>query len=71
MTTITNPRDASVQAVFIRAHARMRAVGMTARGTSATQLRNAASRVSGKTYKSGQWQQIIDDMTAIINEAKG
>jgi hypothetical protein len=68
MTTITNPRDARIQAIFIRAHLRMLAAGMKNSRLSGTQILKAVSSITGHVYKRGQYAIALEDLNRIINE---
>ena len=71
MTTITNPRDKRVQAIFLKGHCKLRAAGMNARGTTAAQCKAMAENVTGKKYKRGAWDEMVTDLQAIIDAGKG
>lgn len=68
MTTITNPRDARIQAIFLRAHVRMLAAGMKNSRMSGTQILRAVSEITGHIYKRGQYDIALEDLQRIINE---
>jgi hypothetical protein len=67
MTTITNPRDARIQAIFVRAHLRMLAAGMKNSRLSGTKILEAASKLTGHIYKRGQYAIALEDLQRIID----
>lgn len=69
-TVITNPQAPEVQALFVRANLRLYAKGMTHSRMSKRYLMDRASNITGKTYKRGQIETAIADLTSIIDAAK-
>ena len=68
MTMITDPRSAHVQAIFLRGHLRLLAKGMKNSRLTGTQILSAATAVTGRSYKRGQYQAAIDDLNAKLEE---
>ena len=58
----------SFQAVLIRGHLRMHIAGMKHSRMSGTKLLAAASTITGKPYKRGQYQAALNDIQAFIKE---
>lgn len=67
MTTITDTRDARIQAIFVRAHLRMLAAGMKNSRLSGTKILEAASKLTGHIYKRGQYAIALEDLQRIID----
>lgn len=70
MTTILNPGDARIQAVFVRGHCRLMAKGMSARGVRKGDVLKRAGAITGKTYKRGEFNLAAEDLTSKIEEWK-
>ena len=68
MTTITNPADPLVQAIFLRVHLGLLAKGLKHSRMSGTQVLAAASALTGRKYKRGQYQTAIEDLNNAIKE---
>lgn len=68
MTTITNPADPLVQAIFLRVHLGLLAKGMKNSRMSGIQILAAASALTGRKYKRGQYQLAIEDLNNAIKE---
>jgi hypothetical protein len=68
MTTITNPADPMVQAIFLRVHLGLLAKGLKNSQLSGTQILAAASAVTGRKYKRGQYQLAIEDLNNKLKE---
>ena len=68
MTTITNPADRVVQAIFLRGHVRLLAAGMKNSRLSGTEILKRVSDVTGNKYKRGQYDAALSDLQAIIKE---
>jgi hypothetical protein len=68
VTTIENPGRAKVQAIFLRAHLRLLAAGMKNSQLSGTQILAKAGQITGNTYKRGQYEQALADLTTYIKE---
>lgn len=67
-TVITDPASNRVQAMFLRAHVRLRIVGMKSK-VSAAQLRLHCRRVTGKAYTNRtDWAVILRDLNTMINK---
>ena len=72
MTTIDNPRERrNIMAVMLRGHLRLFDKGMKNSRLSGIAVLKAASEITGKTYKRGQYKQAIADLTAHIEEHRG
>jgi hypothetical protein len=68
MTTILNPAEPRVQAVFLKGHCRLFAAGMKNSRMTATQLRAKCAANTKKTYKrTTPWKEIIGDLEEVIN----
>ena len=67
MTTIINPTESRIKAVFVRAHLRMLAAGMRNSRMSGTQILRAATEITGNKYKRGQYNAAIQDLTAHLD----
>ena len=63
MTLITNPADPLVQAKFLKIHLKLMAKGLKHSRMSGTTLLGKVSALTGRTYKRGQYQTAIDDLT--------
>lgn len=66
MTTITTPANPAVQATFLRAHCRLFAIGMKHSRVSATDLRRYVETNTGKRFKRGDWNSMIDALNEVI-----
>lgn len=62
MTTIDNPADDRVQAIFLKMHLSLHAKGMKHSRMSGTRLLELTSRITGKSYKRGQYEQARNDI---------
>jgi len=62
MTTITDPGSPRVQAIFLKAHLGLYALGMRHSILSGSDILNATSKITGKTYKRGQYTQARADL---------
>lgn len=67
MTTIQNPGDPRVQAIFLRAHLRLLAAGLKNSRLSGTEILRRASAITGQLYKRGQYKQALADLQTIID----
>lgn len=63
---ITNPGSPQVQSLFLRAHLKLALKGLSHSRLTKTALLLKASALTGKPYKRGQYQQAIDDLSALI-----
>ena len=68
MTTITDPSSTLVQAIFLKAHLSLLAKGMKNSRLTGTQILSAATVVTGRTYKRGQYQAALEDLNAKLKE---
>lgn len=57
-----------LQAVFIRGHLRCFSVGLKNSRMSGTQLLKLTSRITGRTYKRGQYKAALDDINKFLEE---
>lgn len=65
---ITDTTSSIVQAIFLRGHLRLLAVGMEpARGVSKGSFLKKAGAITGKTYKRGAYMQAADDLKVFIS----
>lgn len=68
-TIIDNPGDnRRFQAVVTRSHLRLHALGMKHSRMPGTALLKHAAGLTGNKYKRGQYQQAVEDLTALIKE---
>lgn len=67
MTTITNPADNRVQAVFLKGHLKLMSLGMKNSHYSGRGLLDKAEAITGKTYKRGQYDVAVQDLQALID----
>lgn len=58
------------QAIYVRAHCRVMAVGMHHSRISKTRMLEIAGNITGKSYKRGQHAQAAEDLTAYIEGEK-
>jgi hypothetical protein len=63
-----DPASRHSQAIFLKAHLRMFAVGMRNSQLSGTDVLKKATAVTGKAYKRGQYNTAIEDLKAVIDE---
>ena len=68
MTTITDPGSDLVQAIFLKMHLGLLAKGMKNSRLTGTQILKAATAVTGRSYKRGQYQAAYDDLNAKLKE---
>lgn len=68
MVTITDPASRHTQAVFLKSHLSLMAVGMQNSRISGTDMLGKASAVTGKVYKRGQYKAAVADLKAVIAE---
>lgn len=67
MTTIDNPLDPTVQAIFVRAHLRCIAAGMSpSRGVRKGSILQRAGELTGQEYKRREYGKAIADLTQFI-----
>mgnify|MGYP001194918490 CR=1 FL=1 len=60
-----NPQDPKVQAIFLKGHLKLLALGMKNSRMSGKQILEAASRLTGNKYKRGQYKQALEDLATI------
>ncbi len=65
--TIKDPGQPGVQAVFLKGHLRMLALGMKHSRMSGRDILLRASALTGKSYKRGQYDAAIADLNTLIN----
>lgn len=70
MTTITDTRSARVQAIFLKGHCQLMAMGLTHSGLSKTKVLQLAGEITGKKYKRGQHGIAAADLKAFLEETK-
>lgn len=68
MTMISNPADARVQAIFLKAHLHLFSVGLKHSRMSGKDVLSKASAITGVAYKRGQYDLALKDITAFIKE---
>lgn len=67
MTTIDNPLDSRVQAIFLRGHLRLVSMGMTPpRGVRKGDLLKKAAEFTGQKYGRTEYAKAADDLTTFI-----
>lgn len=75
MTTVTNPDDARVRAIFLRLHLKMHlklgAKGLKNSRMSGTTLLGKVSALTGRKYKRGQYQLAIEDLNNLTETHNG
>jgi hypothetical protein len=67
MTTIENPGSPKVQAIFLKAHLRLLAAGMKHSRLSGKDILAKAGKITGQSYKRGQYTRAIADLQAVID----
>jgi hypothetical protein len=65
MTTITNPADPMVQALFLKQHLKLMSKGLRHSKMSGTALLGKVSALTGRTYKRGQYLQALNDLNTM------
>lgn len=70
MTTITNPRNPAIQAIFLKGNLRMLSRGFKHSRMSGVQALNIATQITGNTYKRGQYDKAISDLQTIIDQGQ-
>ena len=69
MTVIDVPARPEDEAVFIKAHLKLMAAGMTNSRFTKTQMIAKASAITGKTYGRGKIDLAIADLQSIVDGA--
>lgn len=67
MTTITNPGESKVQAIFLKGHLKLLSLGMKNSRFTGRQMLDKAEAITGKTYKRGQYDVAVQDLQALID----
>ena len=67
MTTIENPAQSRVQAIFLKGHLKLQSKGLKARGVTQKMLFEKTSAITGKKYKRTQFEEAIADLQNIID----
>jgi hypothetical protein len=67
MTTYIDGPDRASIALFLKAHLKMLSVGMTNSRFSGLDILKKASALTGKTYKRGQYDAALKDITALVS----
>jgi hypothetical protein len=62
-----NPLDKKVQAVFLKGHLKLLSVGLKNSKMSGKDILNAATRITGNTYKRGQYILALKDLERFTN----
>jgi hypothetical protein len=68
MTTYIDGPDNRIGAIFIKAHLKMLAKGMTNSRFSGLAILKKASAITGKPYKRGQYQLALNDLVTFIKD---
>ena len=66
MTTYIDGPNVAVSAIFIKAHLKMLAKGMTNSRFSGLAILKKASAITGKPYKRGQYKAALEDISAFV-----
>ncbi|QDP65322.1 MAG: hypothetical protein Unbinned200contig1000_62 [Prokaryotic dsDNA virus sp.] len=66
MVTLIQP-DNRLAAVFLKGHLKMLALGMKNSKLSGTQILKAASQITGKKYKRGQYKLALADIEEFLS----
>lgn len=67
-TIITNPASDRVQAVFLKAHCKMLALGMSPpRGVRKSDILAKAGNITGKSYKRGEYALAAKDLKDFLD----
>jgi hypothetical protein len=68
MTTITNPAAPTFQAILLKSHLKLFALGMKNSRMSGKDMLSKASAITHVEYKRGQYALAIADLAAFIEE---
>ena len=71
MTTITNPADPMVQALFLKQHLKLMSKGLRHSKMSGTALLGKVSALTGRTYKRGQYLLALNDLDNLKEKNNG
>lgn len=66
MYTIQNPASPRVQAIFLKAHLRLRIAGLKGTVTDKVLFSKVAA-ITGKTYARNQMQKALSDIVAFLD----
>jgi hypothetical protein len=64
------PTLPAVQAIFLKGHLRLLAVGMRNSKLSGRALLDRASAITGKAYRRGQYDAAIADLQTVIDQTR-
>ena len=67
MTVIQNPADPKVQAIFLKSHLKLMALGMKNSRISKTEMLAKASAITGKKYGRSKIDDAVADLQLIID----
>ena len=70
-TTITNPKDTVIQAIFLKGHLKLMSLGMKHSSLTQTDVLNKAAQITGKSYKKGKkgLETALKDIVELIDAA--
>jgi hypothetical protein len=71
MTTITDPADPTTQALFLKLHLKMMALGLKHSKMSGKTLLAKVSALTGWEYKRGQYLLALDDLNKLTEQNNG
>jgi hypothetical protein len=69
MTTYIDGPNVAVSAIFIKAHLKLLAKGMTNSRFSGLAILKKASAITGKPYKRGQYEIALNDLINFIKDS--
>jgi len=69
MTTYIDGPNVAVSALFIKAHLKLLAKGMTNSRYSGLAILKKASAITGKPYKRGQYELALNDLINFIKDS--
>jgi hypothetical protein len=69
MTTYIDGANAVISAIFIKAHLKLLAKGMTNSQYSGLAILKKASAITGKPYKRGQYELALNDLINFIKDS--
>ena len=68
MTTYIDGPDVAIRAMFIKAHLKLLAKGMTNSQYSGLTILKMASAITGKPYKRAQYERALNDLINFIKD---
>ena len=68
MTTYIDGPSVALSTIFLRAHLKMLAAGMTNSRYSGLAILKKASAITGKPYKRGQYEAALNDLINLIKD---